>query len=162
MKTIIILLLTILAFFTSENNDTKITSKYNCEVLIKDKGRCTGSSSCSACRNCSRCGHCSNGGSCGVCAGSSSNTFYSTPSKKTKSNSNYKPAVKTEVYYKNQSITIYKEKINLRKEPSTKSAIIEILSFGDTVFFIEKNGEWSKVKVKETGTVGYLYTNLLM
>jgi hypothetical protein len=167
MKTLSILILTMLTFYFSDITEKKITSKYNCTKIIENEGRCSGSSYCSACSNCSRCAHCSNGGTCGVCSGSSSNSFYTTTPKAKKkvkittSTYYYEPVQETTVYYENESITIYSETINLREEPNTKSIILEKLSYGDTVVFIEKTGEWSKIKVEETGTIGFVFSKLL-
>jgi hypothetical protein len=164
VKTLCILILTIVAFYFSDITENKITSKYNCVKILKNEGRCTGSAYCSACSDCSRCAHCSNGGSCGVCSGSSPNNSYTTPKIKRKvktSTSYYEPIQETEVYYENESITIYSETINLREKPSTKSLILEKLSYGNTVVFIEKTGEWSKIKVEETGTIGFVFSKLL-
>jgi uncharacterized protein YgiM (DUF1202 family) len=164
MKTLAILILTMLTFYISDITEKKITSKYSCTKIIEDEGRCTGSAYCSACSNCSRCAHCSNGGSCGVCSSSSSNSSYTTPKTKRgikTSTYYYEPVQETKVYYENESITIYSETINLRQKPSTKSIILEKLNYGDTVLFIEKMGEWSKIKVEETGTIGFVYSRLL-
>ena len=155
-----------LTFYFSETSEKKITSKYNCTKLAENKGRCTGSAYCSACSNCSRCAHCSNGGTCGVCSGSSSNSSYTIPKikkkvKTTTSTYYYEPVQETKVYYENESITIYSETINLREKPSTKSIIIEKISYGDTVIFIEKTGEWSKIKVEGTGSIGFVFSKLL-
>ncbi|PJJ07034.1 SH3 domain-containing protein [Flavobacterium sp. 1] len=164
MKTLCILILTMLTFYFSDTSEKKITSKYNCTKIVKNGGRCTGSVYCSACSNCSRCAHCSNGGTCGVCSSSSSNSSYTTPKPKRKTKTStyyYEPVQETKVYYENESITIYSETINLREKPSTKSIILEKLSYGDTVVFIEKTGEWSKIKVEETGTIGFVFSKLL-
>jgi hypothetical protein len=165
MKTLSVLILAILTFYTSEIKKDKIGSKYNCTRIIENKGRCTGSAYCSTCSNCSRCAHCSNGGTCGVCSSPSSNSSYTTTSKAKKrvksSAHHYEPVEETKTFYENESITIYSETINLRGKPSTKSIILEKLSYGDIIIFIEKTGEWSKIKVKETGTIGFVFSKLL-
>lgn len=154
-------------FYASDIKEKKVTSKYNCTKIIENEGRCTGSAYCSACSNCSRCAHCSNGGTCGVCSPTSSNSYYNnTPKtrkryKTTTSTHYYEPVEETRVYYENESISIYSETINLREKPNTKSIILEKLSYGDTVIFIEKTGEWSKIKVEETGTIGFVFSKLL-
>jgi hypothetical protein len=164
MKTLCILILTMLTFYFSDISKKKITSKYNCTKIVKNEGRCTGSAYCSACSNCSRCAHCSNGGSCGVCSSSSSNSSYTSPKTKRKTKTStyyYEPVQEIKVYYENESITIYSETINLREKPTAKSIILEKLNYGDTVVFIEKTGEWSKIKVEETGTIGFVFSKLL-
>lgn len=167
MKTLVVLILTILTFYPSNTKEEKkITSHYNCPKIVENEGRCTGSAYCSACSNCSRCAHCSSGGSCGVCSGTSSNNFYSTQKtykkpKTTTSSNNYGSVESSKVHYEGDSITIYSEAINLREKPNTKSKILEKLSSGDTVIFIEKTGDWSKIKVEETGTIGFVFSKLL-
>ena len=153
-----------LTFYGPYIKEKKVTSKYNCARIVEVEGRCTGSAYCSACSSCSRCAHCSNGGTCGVCSSSSSYSSYSTPKAKKKSKAStyyYKPIKETKVYYENEFITIYAEAINLREKPNTQSIILEKLGYGDAVVFIEKNGEWSKVKVEETGTIGFVFSKLL-
>lgn len=167
MKTLVVLIFTILTFYSSNTKEEKkITSHYNCLKIVENEGRCTGSAYCSACSNCSRCGHCSSGGSCGVCSSTSSNKINTSPKinkrQKTSSSSyHYGSVESTKVHYEGESITIYSEAINLREKPNTKSKILEKLSHGDAVIFIEKTGDWSKIKVEETGTVGFVFSKLL-
>lgn len=163
MKTITIITIFLSVFYLS--NDTKdiISSNYECSISNNEIGRCTGSAYCTACKNCSRCAHCSNGGSCGVCSGSSNN-FYSNEKKAKKTSStNYSNKAYTtkKYYYKDEVIVIYNDFVNLREKPSTSSKILEKLSFGDKVFFIEETGDWIKVKVKESENIGYLYSKIL-
>lgn len=167
MKTLSLLILIVSTSFVPNIKKSMITARYNCHVIAEKKGRCTGSANCSACRNCSRCAYCSNGGSCGVCGGgssSSSNYYYSSP-RKTKSSSSassfYSISKVSRTYTEDEAIIIYNEMINLRKGPSLDYEIIEKLYLGDTVTFIEKNGEWIKVKVENTGSIGYVYSKLL-
>lgn len=162
MKTITLIIVFLSIAFGGINTKAKITSHFSCAAIEND-GRCTGSSSCSACSNCSRCAHCSNGGSCGVCSGSSNSFYSSKPKRKSKSNnSNYYAVPKeSKIYYENETITIYIEIINVREKPTTKSKVIQQLSYGDEILFIQKEGEWSKVKVDETGEIGYVLTKLL-
>lgn len=164
MKTLVMLIFTMLTFYVSDINEKKTTSKYDCIKIAENEGRCTGSAYCSTCSNCSRCAHCSNGGTCGVCSSSYSNSSYTTPKAKKKVKTStyyYEPAQEARVYYENESITIYSETINLREKPNTKSIILEKLSYGDSIIFIEKTGEWSKIKVEETGTIGFVFSKLL-
>lgn len=164
MKTIILIIVLFSLGYSSNNAKTKISSHYNCSTIVND-GRCTGSASCSVCTNCSRCAHCSNGGSCGVCGGGSSNSFYtSKPKRETRSTTPtyyYTAPKKSKVYYENETITIYTELINVREKSTTKSKVIEQLSYGNEVMFIQKEGEWSKVEVIETKTIGYILSKLL-
>lgn len=149
-------------FLFTERECDKVTSKYNCTVLTESGGRCTGSAYCRACTNCSRCGHCNSGGSCGVC-GDGSNQTYSSPKKTKKSFSNYYTSTReiSKEYYENETIYISNEVINLRSGPGLNYEIIEQIYSGDPVTFIEKEGEWIKVKVSDTGSIGYLYAKLL-
>lgn len=164
MKTITLIIMLFTIGFSGNKPKSRISSNYDCSIIINN-GRCTGSAYCSACSNCSRCAHCSNGGTCGVCRGSSSNNFYSAPKKRTTKRLNttnyYKPVQESRIFYANEEIIIYKEKINLRELPSTESKIIERVSYGQTVIFIQEIKDWSKVKVEETGTIGYIYSKLL-
>ncbi len=166
MKTILLMIMLAGTLFISNHRENKVTSKYNCTIPSVDEGRCTGSAYCSACRNCSRCAHCSNGGSCGVCS-SSSTVNYETPKpvKKSKTipQSFYNKSNETEnIFYKNEIITIYSDLINLREKPSVKAKVLEKIKVGDEIVFIQKEGEWSKVQVKKTGTIGYIFSKLLI
>lgn len=165
MKTVIILISSVFVFIFFGSKESQITSNYSCKRIISNEGRCTGSASCSICSNCSRCGHCSNGGSCGVCRSSSSKSFYSRPKsttkKKTKTATYYEPVTEPKVYVENEFIFVSKEMINLRESPNTKAEIIEELYYGDTVIFIEKEGEWSKIKSEKTKNIGFVLTKLL-
>lgn len=51
--------------------------------------------------------------------------------------------------------------INLRSGPGLKYNIIEKIYFGQTISYIQKDGEWIKVKIEKTGTLGYVYNKLL-
>lgn len=148
--------------FSMNNKHLKISSKYNCRLIKEYDGRCTGSANCNICRNCSRCAHCNSGGSCGVCGGGSN--YYSTPkilkASKTKS-AKYCYYPSSKIYYENEIIIIYNEIINLRKEPSAKSEIVQKIYLGDLVTFLEKEGEWLKVQVENTKNIGYIYAKLL-
>jgi uncharacterized protein YgiM (DUF1202 family) len=166
MKTFILLVISLFTFNLFDTEASLITSNYACARTDANLGRCTGSAYCSICSNCSRCGHCSNGGSCGVCrVSSSSSSFYSSPKsetkKKVKSTTYYESEIETKVYVENEFLFISKTMINLREEPNNKSKVIEKLYYGDSVVFIEKNGEWSKVKSGKTENVGFVLTKLL-
>lgn len=161
MKTILLMLVLAGTLFISNHKENKVTSKYDCIIPSVDEGRCTGSAYCSACRNCSRCAHCSNGGSCGVC--SSSTVNYESPKPVKKSKTIPQSFIETEkIFYKNETITIYSDLINLREKPSLKAKVLEKITVGDEILFIQKEGEWSKVQVKKTGTIGYIFSKLLI
>lgn len=146
---------------------------------INHDGRCTGSADCSACSNCSRCAHCSAGGTCGVCAGSSKGrSFYSVPkkSKKTKqkkSNNSYgfyssgnvlrlKKSNPVRTYNTNGEkmavVATISEITNIRNTPSIKARIVEKVKRGSELNILQKSGNWLKVKVKKTGTVGFVFS----
>ncbi|WP_333809260.1 SH3 domain-containing protein [Flavobacterium sp.] len=164
MKTITIIAFLLSVFYHSNDKKDFISSNYDCSTSYDEIGRCTGSAYCTACKNCSRCAHCSNGGTCGVCSGTSNN-FYSSEKKKSRktTSTNYSNKLYTtkKYYYADEEITIYNDSINLREKPSTSSKILEKLSFGDKVIFIEKTGDWIKVKVEENENIGYLYSKIL-
>jgi hypothetical protein len=140
-------------------------------------GRCTGSSYCSACTNCSRCKHCNSGGSCGVCSGASittNNNNYSNSSKKRNPVSNninkktystdnvdtleidYLPNdTYSEYYLKTFIVSI--QTLNLRKGPGTNYGIMEKLSKYQELIFLAITGNWIKVLVKSTKSIGFVY-----
>lgn len=150
MKIFTFLFLIIGTFYASGVREDKVSSKYNCLYNIEKGGRCTGSAYCSACKNCSRCAHCSNGGSCGVCSGNSVSGYYATPTKSKKSStSSYYSSKAAKKYYKNETITFYNDVMNVRKGPRLKYSIIEKISYGESVIYIQESGEWIKVKVEK-------------
>lgn len=162
MKIFTFLILLMSTFYLTGVKEVKISSSYNCLPNVEKGGRCTGSAYCSACKNCSRCAHCSNGGSCGVCSSNISSEYYTTPKKSKRSSSSSSYSSKTaKTYYKNETITVYNEVINLRKGPGLKYSIIEKIPYGGSVSYILESGEWIKVKVEKTGTIGYINTKLL-
>lgn len=149
-------------------------------TAIADNGRCTGSAYCSACSNCSRCGHCSAGGSCGVCSGSSRGRGNSPTTKKSKKatpkrTTNSKPtytavaktkspesSIKNTFYYDANGdrvvlITSITPITNIRNLPSLKGKVIEQIKKGAKLIVLENYGEWIKIKVKQTGTVGFVF-----
>lgn len=164
MKTITIITFLLSIFYFSNDKKELVSSNYYCSTSYNEIGRCTGSAYCTACKNCSRCAHCSNGGTCGVCSGTSNN-FYSSEKKKSKkaTSTNYsnKSYTTKKYYYTDEVIIIYNDFVNLREKPSTSSKILEKLSFGDKVIFIEENGDWIKVKTDESENIGYLYSKIL-
>jgi hypothetical protein len=130
-------------------------------------GRCTGSTYCSACRNCSRCAHCGSGGTCGVCAPSASSSadYYpsrsTSTSKKSKSNhysakqsttsSRTSTSKKIEVEY----LEVNVDALSLRKGAGSTYAVVEKLKRKQRLQVISKHGQWTKVKVVSSGSIGY-------
>lgn len=144
---------------------------------VSKEGRCTGSSYCTACRNCSRCRHCSGGGSCGVCSGgyrstartnksynykrsNTHNKSYSTRSSKQITNksstvNSYSNDVSSAYYLK--SLWVNAQSLNLRNGPGASYTVIERLKKGQKLTFLKMIGNWVKVKVKSTMTIGYVH-----
>ena len=145
-------------------------------------GRCTGSSYCTACTNCSRCKHCNSGGSCGVCAGGSRRT---TTTKSYKSNStngsssSYSGNSSSNSFSKNNNNRFYSsetydlpndvyseyylktlivnaETLNLRSGPGANYEILEKLTKNQELVFLAMTGDWVKVRVKSTNTIGFV------
>jgi len=134
------------------------------------EGRCVGSSYCTACTNCSRCGHCGSGGSCGVCS-----TNYRKPKKK-RSSSNYNKAgskkpsnsytSKSKPYnlpndtsskYYLKSLIVSIAVLNLRSGPGTSYSVIEKLKKEQKLTFQAMIGDWVKVKVNSSKTIGFVH-----
>ncbi|OOB84073.1 hypothetical protein BZL53_03085 [Flavobacterium columnare] len=163
MKAIGLLITFLFCFFSFSKNNELITSNYECLIPKKEAGRCTGSTYCTACRNCSRCAHCSSGGSCGVCSSTTTSTHYLYNSNEKKSKRSRIPKYSSKLssskkyYYVDETITIYNDILNLRENPSLESKIIEKITFGVNVVFIEEKGDWIKVRVEESENIGYLY-----
>jgi hypothetical protein len=142
-------------------------------------GRCTGSSYCSVCTNCSRCRHCNSGGSCGACSGGSirtNNYNYPNSSKTKTSGSNiikrkryltnnensvdtsgfyYLPNDTYSEYYL-KTLIVHIQTLNLRKGPSTNYGILEKLSKYQELVFLAMTGNWVKVRVKSTDSIGFV------
>lgn len=165
MKTIMpFIIITFLSLFF-------LNSCFKANDNIVHDGRCTGSAYCTACKNCSRCGHCGSGRTCGVCSGgssrksddeSSSNRKKSTSSKKN-THSNTASTPKSKITTFNHIYTVpsnYYAKLeitNIRKGPGLEFQVIEKVKQGSPLIEIQKNGNWIKVKVKKTGTEGFVY-----
>jgi uncharacterized protein YgiM (DUF1202 family) len=138
---------------------------------IGHKGRCTGSANCTACSNCSRCGHCGSGGTCGVCSSSRGRSIHSNPSSNRSTNNKKKNSSKirstsqseasspNHIYDSNSPVAYYaKGKIvNIRKGPGIEFLVIEKIKQGSKLMKIEENGDWIKVKIRKTGTEGFVY-----
>lgn len=124
--------------------------------------RCSGDASCSACKNCSGCKHCAKeGGTCGVCSGGVTlkQSYYSKPSaskKRSKDKKTLSTGTTVSNYYSGQILLPTIESINLRNGPGTDYEILETFGENQTVIFISKIGDWLKVQVEDTGTVGYV------
>lgn len=133
-------------------------------------GRCTGSVYCSACTNCKYCKHCAkNGGSCGVCSVGNTRSYKPRKKKIRSRKLNY-----TRTRKKQNTNTIYgKFKINnyinapylyvtstvlhLRKGAGSRYKIIAKLTKDTKLIYIKKQGNWIKIKVVESGLIGYVY-----
>src|SRR5690554_1052745 len=182
----LMIILTILIFVFSTNNAFSQTNNDIASCCTGEIGRCTGSSYCTACTNCSRCKYCNSGGSCGVCSDGSrrantrtttrSNTYsYPSPSSITTNRSN-DTKLKTftssnnsnssEIYYlQNDTYSQYYFKtlmvntitLNLRKGPSTDFGILEKLNKYQELTFLAMLGDWVKVRVKSTNTIGFVH-----
>lgn len=179
-------ILIILAFgtnnsFSQENN----TIASCCEEMA---AKCTGSSNCRACTNCSRCKYCNNGGSCGVCSIGNrrtntrtytpkSNSYYnSIPSSNSNSNNRIRTNSTTKntnssgVYnlpddiiseYYLKTVIVSALTLNLRKGPGTTFGILETLNRDQELIFLAMTGEWLKVKVKSTNTIGFVHNKYI-
>lgn len=159
MKTIIIILTFTIGYMP-------LLAQQSSENLIAsccDNGRgCTGSAYCSACKNCSGCKHCAkNGGNCGVCSDGRTKSYKSASNSNRRisnvstSNSNSSPI---QPYSSGSSLITISTTLNLREGPGTAYAIIEKLNKGIELKFIESFSSWAKVKVKDSGKVGYVYS----
>jgi len=124
--------------------------------------RCTGSAYCSACKNCKYCKHCNSGGSCGVCSGGNKKTSYpstlrnSSTSIDSKTNLYYLPNdIFSKYYLKN--LMVNSEALNLRSGPGTEYLVFEKLNKYQGLIFLAMTGNWVKVKVKSTNTIGFVH-----
>ncbi len=148
--------------FLNGNFINKEIDKLNCCSTLG--GKCVGSSSCTACTNCSRCKHCSNGGSCGVCSGrsnrstspSNSNLYTIPPSNNTKI-----PNGGTSGGSKSKKVTglklvVLSQELKLRSGPGTEFEVVENLTLGDQLNYIDKESGWINVTT-HNGSVGFVY-----
>ena len=150
----------------SQNNETIVSC---CEG---GEGRCVGSAYCTACTNCSRCRHCNLGGSCGVCSRryrstsrkNSSNsyttkrTYKSTKPSRADTNTKtyYLPNDTSSEYYLKKLI-INTEILNLRSGPGKSYPVIETLKKNQHLTFLAMSGNWVKVQVNSSKTIGFVY-----
>ncbi|WP_083535212.1 SH3 domain-containing protein [Chryseobacterium kwangjuense] len=158
-----ILIITIILSLFSLNSCFKANDN------IIHEGKCTGSANCTACSNCSRCGHCGSGGTCGVCSsGSSRKTIYTSPSrnnnrKEKKSSKTRNPTrsapTSPQTIYTPISVVYYAKKriVNIRRGPGIEFPVIEKIKQGSKLIKIEEHNDWIKVKIKKTGTEGFVY-----
>ncbi|WP_081873891.1 SH3 domain-containing protein [Chryseobacterium sp. JM1] len=159
-----ILIITIILSLFSLNSCFKANDN------IVHEGKCTGSANCTACSNCSRCGHCSSGGTCGVCSSSSSRKIiYTSPSrnisrKEKKSskirNTTQSPPTSSRTIYSFPISVVYYAKaeiVNIRKGPGNEFPVIEKIRQGSKLIKIEQHNDWIKVRIKKTGTEGFVY-----
>lgn len=66
----------------------------------------------------------------------------------------------TAVYSHAEVIKVSAEKVNLRAEPTTNSDIVATVTKGTLLGVLEKSGYWNKVKVLNTGQIGYIHSAL--
>lgn len=158
MKAIIIILTCIIGFIpliAQKSSENLIASCCN-----NERG-CTGSAYCSACKNCSGCKHCAkNGGSCGVCSSGSTKNYNSSSNSNRRisnSTSNSNLSSIQPFYSSGSSLITTSSTLNLRGGPGTGYAIIEKLSKGVELKYMESFSSWIKVEVKNSGNVGYVY-----
>jgi len=59
-----------------------------------------------------------------------------------------------------ETLTINTETLMLRKETSTDSSILELLSYGEKYEIVEKQGEWYKIKTSEN--TGYVHEDYVI
>jgi uncharacterized protein YgiM (DUF1202 family) len=144
---ILLIILSLVVFNISSYGQSKLDKTI---ASCCEEGRgCTGSSYCTACKNCTGCRYCAkNGGSCGVC---SSGSRYTSSKKK----SSYTSIKQSNSIGENLSVSTATS--NLRKGPSTKFKIIEKLFKNEILEVLEVSGSWLKVKVKKSGSLGYVY-----
>lgn len=140
----------------AQQTNTKLLASC-CETKV---GKCTGSASCTACKNCSRCAYCSNGGSCGVCRKSAEiQTFV--PKTSTKNSSLHiitteKTTISNHLFYAANTA------LNLRKEPVATSAVVEVVKRNGRLIHLATMKDWVKVRVEESGNVGYVPKKFLI
>lgn len=167
MKNILIISFLLILGLKGYGQDNNITAS----CCDSKESRCTGSASCSACTNCSKCGYCNNGGSCGVCSGRKTNTYnnnnnsnfsHKKHSYPTIENVNFKdngyhlPDDVFSEYYLN-TLLVISETLNLRTGPDTKYSIVEQLKQNQQLTFRAMKGDWIKVLVKSSNTIGYVH-----
>lgn len=173
---LLFLILFSVAFTQKDKNKKTLKKDFKNRIIIGCyadlEARCTGSAYCKACKNCSSCKYCSNGGSCGICSGG-----YRAPRKKRKTKIYYKTkkSTKRNIYdgRTNNVLTIRqqlkeeplyskillvnKENLSLRSGESITNYEIQKLRKGEKLFLLAMHGEWIKVKVKRTETIGFVY-----
>jgi hypothetical protein len=139
---------------------TKEVDRFNCCSSLG--GKCVGSSYCTACTNCSRCKLCSNGDSFGVCLGRSNRSTYPsnsnlyTPSPK---NNTKIPNGNTNGSSKSKKVTDLKfvviaQELKLRSGPGAEFEVVENLTLGDQLNYIDKESGWINVTT-HNGSVGF-------
>ena len=166
MKNLFLVILLIFSKYCFSQNDKLIAS-----CCSTGEARCTGSAYCSACKNCSGCAYCNSGGSCGVCSGgkrsTSSSSGYGTPNKAKPKNqtnrehsNNYNKQEST-VYPYTEMYMVITEKLNVREDAGTGFSIVEALKKNDNVLKISTKGQWTKVKVVTSHTIGYVLSKYI-
>lgn len=145
MKTLLFsIVLTIAGYFGFTNSSHFIS-------FFTERG-CSGSAYCSACTNCSGCRHCAKeGGSCGAC---NSNLKRRVRSKSSSNSLRSAPKIEA-LSFKSKLYTT--ANLNLRSGPGTHYKIVERLSKNEPLEYLETTGSWIKIKVIQSGNVGYGY-----
>ncbi|MCF2875070.1 MULTISPECIES: hypothetical protein [unclassified Tenacibaculum] len=139
---------------------------------VEVAGRCTGSVYCRACRNCSRCKYCNSGGSCGVCGKRRSTPKRKKTTFRRKSNTNQRniydgrnnvnsltienEKISEEPYYM-RTLIVQIEGAPLRSGGGWNYYVIQKLKKGEELFLLSMVGEWVKVKVKRTESIGFVH-----
>ncbi|CAM1343577.1 SH3 domain-containing protein [Tenacibaculum amylolyticum] len=134
------------------------------------EARCTGSPYCRACKNCSRCKHCNSGGSCGVCE---RKRTISIPKKKVLKRTKYEVKEDkeqrknymlkvlneepTEKYSFKKLLRIKEAKTPLRSGAGESYYVIQKLKKYEELMLLSVHGEWLRVKVKRTKTIGFVH-----
>lgn len=130
--------------------------------------KCYGYDNCTACTTCSACQYCAKGGgTCGVCS-SSKHTPAKTTKKKTPTieyktiPSNNSPSNTIKSTSDDKDIFIVTaSSLNLRSGPGVSFAIIISLEFGTEIIALTSNGIWWKVRVVNSGLVGYVHSSFI-
>lgn len=166
MKNLFLLILVIFSKYSFSQNDKLIAS-----CCSTTEGRCTGSAYCSACKNCSGCAYCNSGGSCGVCSGgkrgTSTSAGYGTSNKANsnrqtnKEHTNNHNKQESPVYTYKEMYVVTTEKLNVREDAGIGFAVVEALKKNDNVLKINTKGQWTKVKVVTSNTIGYVLSKYI-
>ena len=169
-KFLFVFLLSLISEFSFSQSSTDNAIASCCE---NKEGRCVGSASCRVCTNCSSCGYCKSGGSCGVCSSgqltrTTNKNYYQSSTSNSNNYQNSSRTIKTysknnfnlpddpssEYYLKTLMVNI--NELNLRSGPSTDYKIIEKSKKNQELIFLAMTGDWIKVRIKSSSTVGFV------